>query len=174
MSEQIARNRIKQYMPVSDAVLIDNLKRSVELLYENEYSLIARRVNERAVSPVIAHYLQGLFPEHDVDAEYDRNGADLKRLRYGTGTGLRRIRPDVLVHRRGERFPDDLLAVEIKLEGRGTPEERDLDIKKLTALVRSKQPPEDYRYQVGAFLDLGREEYTLQYIRREFPDDHFE
>jgi hypothetical protein len=165
------RGQRKTYPRLSNGVVIDGLKRSVAQLYNEEYGIIQNNVNERAVSHTIAHFLRDLFPEYDVDAEYDRNEAGFKEFRYRGR--LRRFRPDIVIHKRGSRYPTDLLVVEMKLSGRGSNEDRRRDMSKLTYLVRNETQPEDFRYQVAAFLDLGLDSYILQYIRRDNRQEEF-
>jgi hypothetical protein len=61
-----------------------------QLLARDEY-LLRHDVSERSITHKLGFYLQGFFPEWDVDCEYNRNGHDPKTV------GLpRRDDPEVL------------------------------------------------------------------------------
>lgn len=153
------RRPAKTYPSQTDQELLDGLEKAVDLVYENDITLITHRVTERSVTPVICHYLRGIFPEHDVDTEYDRNQNDFKRT-----SRNKRFRPDLIVHQRGELYPHDLLIVEVKLEGRGSQADRNKDKDKLTFAVRNTAGDNAFRYQVGVFLELGPTAYSMNYI----------
>src|SRR5437899_3007394 len=94
------------------------LREAVELLCDRDCLLLEYDVGERAVAAKLACYLAPLFPEHDVDVEYNRHGVDPKDLDLPLdcrGGGKKLIVPDVIVHRRGHD-QDNLLVVEVKKE----------------------------------------------------------
>lgn len=77
-----------------------------QLLLRDGYLLLVG-ASERAITHRLARYLEDQFPEWDVDAEYNRDGADIKRDVEGTP-----VLPDIIVHRRGSN--DNLLVIEVK------------------------------------------------------------
>lgn len=98
-------------------------------------------------------YLQGLFPTHDVDVEYNRHETDPKRLQglEECETSDGRVFPDIVVHRRGV---DDrnLLVIEVKKSTNAT--SRECDRAKLRGFV------EDFEYAFAVLVDLPVAERT--------------
>lgn len=101
------------------------LDAAVARLIQNDAYLFANNLGERCIAARLAMYLQGEFPEHAVDAEYNRDADTPKRLElprecanyrergnYGEG-GESLVVPDVIVHRRGPEGPN-ILVLEVK------------------------------------------------------------
>lgn len=83
---------------------------------ENDSFLFDKDVSEWAVAHRLAAYLEGFFPEYDVDCEYNRMPGpdgeyDSKAPKKVLGN--KKIRPDIIVHRRGSN-EDNLIAIEMK------------------------------------------------------------
>jgi hypothetical protein len=118
-----------------------------ELLIKDEY-LLEIDAGERAIVGRLQQYLMSKFPDFNVDTEYDRHGINIKRIilpQYCRNGGLRRVVPDLVVHKRGS---DNLniLAVEIKKETNHEP--RDCDRAKLASMIKQ------LHYQLGVFIEL--------------------
>ena len=82
-----------------------------------ERDLLEADANERSITHKLAEYLQGVFPEWNVDCEYNRLGDKIKRLPAAQPSSTddtqgRSIFPDIIVHRR--RTNENLLVVEVK------------------------------------------------------------
>jgi hypothetical protein len=112
--------------------------------------LLALDVNERAVGAVLAHlYVREVFPDHNVDAEYNRVGLGglPKRLDLPPECGRPkgRVYPDIIVHLRGHN-DENLLVAELKMARNLQP--RNCDHIKLQAFV------DQLGYRVGVFVDL--------------------
>ena len=120
----------------------------IETLLARDRFLLEGGVNEQTMTARLAAYLQEHFPAHDVDPEYNRHGIKVKRA--SLFDGVRKVKPDVVIHRRND---DDhnLLVIEVKVLGRGTLEDREHAHDKLSALVHG----DEYRYRYGLFLELG-------------------
>ena len=134
----------------SAEVLKTRLMEAIERLMERDRDLLVLNVSERCVSHRLALYLQELFPELNVDCEYNRNGPDTKQLKpppmplYWDDDESKSVFPDILVHRRN--YPDrNVLVVEVKKTANGTL--ADFDRAKLDAFTRP-----DYNYSLGAFI----------------------
>jgi hypothetical protein len=102
--------------------------------------LLALRAGETVLSARLAVHLASVVPdEWDVDAEYDREGASwVQKIRIPATSGgmARRMRPDVVVHVRGQRGPEsNLLVVEMKRRWSGSGNAADL-AKAQTAIGR--------------------------------------
>lgn len=89
-----------------------------------------------------------LFPDHNVDVEYNRHGLDPKDLDLPPdcrGGGEKLIVPDVIVHRRGHG-DDNVLVVEVKKDTNR--ESRACDRAKILGMKRY------FRYRWGVLLEL--------------------
>lgn len=86
---------------------------------KNDFSLLADSISEWAVAHRLAFYLEKHFPDYHVDCEYNRmpknasatyaqDGHVPKRLQ-----GEQQVRPDIVIHRRGENA-NNLLVIELK------------------------------------------------------------
>jgi hypothetical protein len=84
----------------------------------HDADLLYRNASEWAISHKFAEHLQRRFPYWHVDCEYNRRGDAIKQQRIGPSGAAhssgraRRVRPDIIVHRRGVR--ENLLVVEVK------------------------------------------------------------
>lgn len=121
-----------------------------EFLSEQQ-ELLEFDVNERAVSAVLAHrYVAPYFPDHAVEAEYNRVGIEREAKRLDlpevcAGGGLKRVYPDIIVHRRGDN-EQNLLIVEIKMSTNKEP--RECDLAKVAAFR------EQLKYRIGVCVEL--------------------
>lgn len=113
-------------------------------LHEDEY-LLRYNLGERTIAHRFAVCLEAVFPEWNVDCEYNRDGRNIKRI--PLSEACRRlfrttdaVNPDIIVHIRGGR---NLLAVEIKKAGIPG---RECDIQKLHGYM------EVLGYAYGLFL----------------------
>lgn len=125
-------------------------EKAVELFMDDQSQLLELNANERAIGATLAHlFVREMFPDHRVDAEYNRVGLDgsAKRLNLPMECGGEnaRVFPDIVVHRRGDN-QENILAVEIKLTTNRQP--RRCDLIKLEAFRERLQ------YRVGVFLEL--------------------
>ena len=92
---------------------------ALSMLVERDRHLLDVDVHERSITTHLREYLGKLFPEWNVDGEYNRHGDDIKRLKefYRNCTGVESpkdsdVVPDIIVHKRGK--PCNLLVVEVK------------------------------------------------------------
>ncbi|MEI6728162.1 MAG: hypothetical protein WCK98_00815 [bacterium] len=60
--------------------LKDKIIMAYKILLKNDHYLLEKDVNERTISHKLAEYLQMLFPEYNVDCEYNKNFKSLKSL----------------------------------------------------------------------------------------------
>src|SRR5437773_438959 len=110
------------------------LDEAIALLYARDHLLLEYEVGERAVAAKLACHLTPLFPDHDVDVEYNRHGLDPKDLDLPVecrGGGMRLIVPDIIIHCRGND-EDNLLVIELKKET--NPEPRACDRAKIEGM----------------------------------------
>ncbi len=96
------------------------LTKAVARLNARDGYLLQNDLSERCIASRLAMYLQPLFRAHVVDVEYNRAGAEPKRLNlpdecanFRDADGRSLVVPDIIVHRRGPEGPN-LLVVELK------------------------------------------------------------
>lgn len=107
-------------IPAADEVKRRLISAAMQV-YKNDKYLLDYNVSERAITHRLAVYLEELFPQWHVDCEYNRDGADIKRvgglcISCPAGCSERsgeRVFPDVIVHLRGKNTIN-LLAIEAK------------------------------------------------------------
>jgi len=115
-----------------------------------DFYLLNHDLHERTLTHKLAEYLQPLFPDWNVDCEYNRDGHDPKRVRLAArelqnedeGSN---VFPDIIIHRRGTN-DHNILVIEAKKSrdrGEGVDE---LDRQKVEAFIH------DLRYQYGALV----------------------
>ncbi len=144
------------------------IKEKVEIafgiLLKNDVFLLEYDVNERSISHKLAEYLQKLFPDYNVDCEYNRVGNLTvdeeyfnKKLRLYKNIkcldGETTVYPDIIIHKRGQR--ENLLVIEIKIVGKGS---NILDdYKKIFGFLIDN----NFKYRFGLFLQLAKNKITI-------------
>jgi hypothetical protein len=109
----------------------ERLQAALDLLLKYDLYLLDHDLSERCIASRLAMYLQNLFREFDVDAEYNRRGARPKSpelpeecANYTDEHGQSLVVPDLIVHRRGPEGPN-LLVLEMKKTTNREPRECD-------------------------------------------------
>jgi hypothetical protein len=136
---------------------------AIDTLFQSDAYLLEHGVDERALSSALAGYLKeqvGLIGIRNVsvDAEYNRNAMlgsprHPKALWVPDGNGAyiqKNVRPDVIVHERGQHRRN-LLVIEIKKNASEAQRADDFD--KLRAFTETT-PRNSYHYLHGAFVNL--------------------
>lgn len=184
-----SRSTMRVMPQYTDQELLRNFQRALQRTRREPGNLISRRVGERAVTHRIALHLQALFPQYQVDCEYNRNDSDSKRVNIeldqltedhrarliarrvangSTQEDAERLTeyeikpvPDILIHRRLTNRRN-LLIAEVKYaeDQRGAEGER-YDIAKLRAFTARGT----YNYQLGVFVVLGREDDRITCVK---------
>lgn len=115
--------------------------------YRRDRELLRLGAGETAVTFRIGHHLAlRVGSEWDVDAEYDREGEDGAQKRRDD-LGMRHMRPDLVVHRRGlSGHTNNLLFLEVKLIWQPTVGDPD-DLDKVRMAVARQ-------YQFGVVLGM--------------------
>ena len=88
------------------------IKKSLDDLYQNDQDLLKRKVAERDLTGLFAHYFRNnmkdtAIAEYNVDCEYNRDGYGMKNI---DGT---LVYPDFILHKRGTN-ESNLLIIEFK------------------------------------------------------------
>lgn len=140
------------------------LQAAVAIFRDQDRHLLEVDASERSITHRLAVHLECLFPDWDVDCEYNRVGPARKTtspksinlqmagLSETRRTG--RIYPDIIVHRRGS---DSLLAVEVK-KHRGAGWED--DYRKAEAYVRQRG------YEHACAVVISRKEDRYRWVHR--------
>ncbi len=119
-------------------------------LLENDSYLLQVDANERAITHRLAMYLQCELQEWHIDCEYNRNGNASKSLlrQPAEGTDGSLVYPDIIAHRRGKRWPDNYVVIEVKKNTSTRTDAEDIG-----KLRRFQMDPE-YRYQHALFIEF--------------------
>ncbi len=137
----------------SDTILLETLGRALHTLVEKDGFLLQNATNERAISFRLAMHLQALFPDWDVDCEYNCWETPCRPMRHmitptdAAATEARTIYPDIAIHRRGTA--ENLAAIEIAKSTSRFGKHQ--DIKKLKAY----QQQMGYRHAVLLTVGVG-------------------
>lgn len=136
-------------------VLKGSMKNITDFLYEEQANLFQNNTGETSVAHQIAIELGEYLGKYgyDVDMEYtgmtkEESESIKKSLNLNSGNTDKAIYPDIIVHKRGNNG-NNLLAVEIRIEGHGRPADREYDMKKLEAYCK------EMGYGYGVFLEFG-------------------
>ena len=125
----------------------DNINKVIEglrILYDKDKNLFEyldrrnRLCNERSLTFRLGFYLIDLFPEYDVDCEYNKDREDVKRA-------------IINVHKRKDDI-NNLFVIEAKKYNNSNKEEREKDDNKLKYMTSLDN---QYKYKYGIFIDFG-------------------
>lgn len=141
-----------------DEEILELVLKALERFHNEDQFLLDKDLCERCVMHKLAEKMTMLFPEYDVDCEYN------KKTLEGTQKKLVMIRgrdtddrerthfssPDIIVHKRGND-DNDLLVIEMKVKKRA----KAIDLEKLTGLTEPERQGRNYfPYQLGMFLQV--------------------
>ena len=151
-------------------IIIRVLKEAIASLYIHDKRNIDMQVNEMNLCSRLAHYLENrireygwLFDGYYADTEYNRGfGQTKKYILYSDGK-LHSVRCDLLIHSRGLKNPDNLLALEMKKENVDTNVVNDHDRLENIVKPRTDDTPEDAVCDtlLGIFLEIRKSGYVL-------------
>ena len=125
----------------------DLLETALKKLFKQDAYLLSNGASERSVSHKLAEYLQELFPDYNVDCEYNRHGIDkkyLQNINECRDSDSNLVLPDILIHIRGND-DNNLIVIEMKTSN----ESEKCDIKKLELFISQEG---DYKYKYGFFI----------------------
>ena len=147
-------------------IVLRLLKEAIASLYIQDKRNIDMRVNEMNLCARLAHHLENrlreyyqLFEGYYVDTEYNRGvfGQMTKYVEYNDGL-LHSVRCDLLIHSRGLKEPDNLLALEMKKENVNTNVGNDHDRLENIVKPRTKETPSKAICDtvLGVFLEVAK------------------
>lgn len=154
-------------------ITIRLLKEAIASLYIQDKRNIDMRVNEMNICARLAYHLQNrlrdyelLYDGYFVDTEYNRGvfGSKTKKVEYNDGK-LHSVRCDLLIHSRGLKNPDNILALEMKKEKVETNVDDDHDRLENIVKPRTKNTPTDAVCDtlLGVYLEIGSSTCKLTY-----------
>lgn len=131
-------------------LLKEIVKVAVDQVYNFQYYLIKKNVNERSIQHYLAVYLSKIikniftFP-YNIDVEYNRNIGSHKDLNNNGEPNY----PDIIVHHRGDnKF--NLIYIEIKKDTKN-------DKNDFRKLRYSTGYESDFTYNLGVFINFEKE-----------------
>ena len=142
------------------------INQAIENLLDNENEILVRKINERNLSSHLAYYLKPLFPDYNVDPEYngdvdkpnDKKALDIARNRitqigYKPNKGNNyKFSPDIIIHKRGT---NEYNLVVIKVKKDTSPQnDRAYDHIKLEHLTIDYSG-NHYNYKLGVAITFG-------------------
>lgn len=148
-------------------VIIQILKKAIERLYLCDRHIIRSKVSERCVCARLAYHLECLLKKRDyckffcgyyVDVEYDRMGSDPKLI----GDSTKRHVCDLLIHSRGCKERDNLLALEMKVHNNYSNIKS--DYLRLSNIVQHRnEGNKDFVCEtlLGVFLRIQEKQYSI-------------
>lgn len=135
----------------TEGTIKNNIREAVQrFIKKDKDSLVGIKVHEGAISHRIAVYLESLFPESNIDCEYNKHYDGSPKESGGV-----KIRPDIIVHTRGGW--NAVAIIEIKKAspdsklGRG-------DIQKV------KNARENLGYKIGAYIGVLKRKVHIVWI----------
>jgi hypothetical protein len=144
--------------PNNKALLLTLLEESVKKCYTHDKSLITRGGMEQACVARIYYYMQRaleqdrrfeLFSGYNLDNEYNKNGETPKTVIIENET--RRVRPDIILHRRGDLSCDhNILVVEFKVWSNTNDTRDTVKLKEFT------KQSNGYNYVLGVSVKLNK------------------
>lgn len=132
---------------------------------ENDLKLLEYSVDEYAYPHHIASYLEEKFSEfgYDVDCEYNTVGktGDIKKdnpQNFQTSDGKKKgVRPDIIIHERGNQIENNLLVIEIKKVNNSNISRDRKKLKNFTI-----QSGGQLQYKYGLLLLISREKCNVR------------
>ena len=110
-------NRAQMAEPSLEEVQ-QRLQSALRTLARQDSYLLDHDLHERTITHKLAEYLQPLFPDWNVDCEYNRDGHAPKRVRHAARQPPREdegsnVFPDIIIHQRGTN-EHNILVLEAK------------------------------------------------------------
>ena len=144
----------------------DTLKKAILIVYKEDRDVLTNKVIERCVCARLAHHLENLmrqmgnaFLGYYADVEYDRMAnANPKHI-----VGEKKHVCDLLIHSRGHKEPDNLLALEMKVHDHNSNVE--CDICRLKHIVQhSNEHTTGFVRDtlIGVFLRMQEQQYKIR------------
>lgn len=131
---------------------LELLQTALDILYRTEPELIAEHAHEQAISARLMLHLQHLYPDWNVDVEYNREGENRDPK---TDENRHKRKPDIIIHKRGPAGPN--LAI-ILVKCKWNTQKRELDRDVLASLKRK------HTYREGFLVEITETEPIIESI----------
>jgi len=129
----------------------NNIRKAIQIFIEKDKKLLMQvNVHEVAISHRIAVYLEHLFPNLDIDCEYNKHYDGSSKQSDGA-----KIRPDIIIHHR--EYLNAVAIFEIKKAGPNSQLGKS-DIKKL------KKAQKNLRYKIGVYIGVLKRNVYIVWI----------
>lgn len=115
--------------------------------------LFTDSAHEQAITHKLAQYLERAFSSYDVDCEYNRHNSSEKSLPSEIYSDPRKVKPDIVVHHRGDDSRN-LLVIEVKKHGSLNESVDKDDEDKLVEFTRVRGGSDSYGYEYGLYISL--------------------
>lgn len=145
---------------------------ALDILNKEDFYLLCEDLHERTIAHKLAEHLQRVFPEYNVDCEYNKNIDSAAMSRNKRLTMLKEkyeelkkklivsedeyipvsVYPDIIIHERGKNSKN-LLVIEMKNSTRIISKTKDFDILKLESFTDQTENG-TLKYTYGVFLVL--------------------
>lgn len=136
-----------------------SIRDALRMLYRHDKYLIDNCSSERGIVFHFGGYLKNIlnkkdtFKPYNVDYEYNRNMDDPKKL------SLSVVIPDLIIHKRGESYPANLLVVEFK--GWWNNQDHKADKSKIKKFMND----DPYKYEYGLFVVFEKEKAKVEELK---------
>lgn len=147
-TEKMTEDEAKEFK-----TLQSNIAKAFDSVYKNDKFLIENGLCERCIMFRFAHYLAELYPDYDVDCEYNKHKGNVKKI-----IEDKNIFPDIIIHKRGTDS-ENFAVIELKNKANTNNIERKNDETKLKALTKSNNDGEkdslyNYGYKFGLAIEV--------------------
>lgn len=156
--------------------VLENINSALIMLYNNDNYILQKNGSERSIAHCLASHLKALFPDYDVDCEYNINIDSEsgkkeivilteKMLELNKKIARRRsialsnkiyyyvsVYPDIIVHKRG-RNDKNLIVFELKKSTFNLTKELDYDRLKLEKYT-ANEIYNELKYKYGVFINI--------------------
>ena len=161
-------------MGLNNDEIKEKLSLALSKLYVRDWYLLENNAHERSLTHKFAEYLQELFPNYDVDCEYnldikkrkkwlpERSDEKLRNILVKLKDSIKpysdrltseidklqvNFYPDIIVHKRGTNKHNLLIIEAKKSEGN-----QSFDVEKLESFTHAIDNIHKYNYQIGALI----------------------
>jgi len=140
---------------MNNSIIKGKIREALKLfITKDEQALLAVDIYEPTISHRIAVYLEELFPEFDIDCEYNKTLLGKKKDMNG-----KEIRPDIIIHTRSTN-EDNSVILEIKKSGRNSKLSK-ADIEKLKRCMNGT-----LNYDLGVFIGILKRKIDICWIEK--------
>jgi len=147
---------------MSDNIIKRKIREALKLfITKDKQALLQVDIYEPTISHRIAVYLEELFPEFDIDCEYNKTLLGKKKTLLGKKKNRngKKIRPDIIIHVRGTN-EDNSVILEIKKSGKNSKLAR-TDIEKLRGCMA-----DTLNYDLGVFIGILKRNIDICWIEK--------